>query len=138
MGNLRFISQTERTLPYELNKTFFLQKTLKLLFIQSHNIQGGGVYVLLACQIHFVVLPSFPIKIWGKSVQEFLSYDRKNKQTSRDYNFIYVNTHHVITFGNSASLPYLSLVRIILTKDVLKWKGGGTLTLSWMGYFGEI
>ena len=28
-------------------------------------------------------LPSSPIKIWGKSVQGFLSYDRKNKQTDR-------------------------------------------------------
>ena len=27
-------------------------------------------------------LPSYPIKIWGKSVQGFLSYDRTNKQTS--------------------------------------------------------
>ena len=37
-------------------------------------------------------LPSSPIKIWGKSVQWFLSYDRTNKhtdrQTNRDYNFI--------------------------------------------------
>ena len=28
-------------------------------------------------------LPSFPIKIWGKSVQGFLSYDRSNKQIDR-------------------------------------------------------
>ena len=30
-----------------------------------------------------VGLPRSPIKIWGKSVQGFLSYDRKNKQTDR-------------------------------------------------------
>ena len=30
-----------------------------------------------------VGLPSSPIKIWGKLVQGFLSYDRKNKQTDR-------------------------------------------------------
>ena len=30
-----------------------------------------------------VGLPSSPIKIWGKSVQGFLSYDRTNKQTER-------------------------------------------------------
>ena len=28
-----------------------------------------------------VGLPSYPIKIWGKLVQGFLSYDRTNKQT---------------------------------------------------------
>ena len=43
-----------------------------------------------------VVLPNSPIKIRGKSVQEFLSYDRTNKktikQTKRDYNFIYKTT----------------------------------------------
>ena len=32
-------------------------------------------------------LPSSPIKIWGKSVQGFLSYDRTNKIINRDYNF---------------------------------------------------
>ena len=41
-----------------------------------------------------VGLPSSPIKIWGKSVQGFLSYDQTNKQTdtmtNRDYNFIYI------------------------------------------------
>ena len=30
-----------------------------------------------------VDLPSSPIKIWGKSVQGFLSYDRTKKQTNR-------------------------------------------------------
>ena len=28
-----------------------------------------------------VILSSLPIKIWGKSVQGFLSYDRTHKQT---------------------------------------------------------
>ena len=36
-----------------------------------------------------VDLPSYPIKIWGKSVKGFLSYDLTNKQTNRDYNFIH-------------------------------------------------
>ena len=31
-----------------------------------------------------VALPSFPVKIRGKSVQGFLSYDRKNKHTKTD------------------------------------------------------
>ena len=39
-----------------------------------------------------VGLPSSPIKIWGKSVQGFRSYERTIKQTdrqaNRDYNFI--------------------------------------------------
>ena len=29
-----------------------------------------------------LVLPSFPIKIWGKSVKGFISYDRTSKQTN--------------------------------------------------------
>ena len=33
-------------------------------------------------------LPSSQTKIWGKSVQRFLNYDRAN----RDYNFIYIDT----------------------------------------------
>ena len=39
-----------------------------------------------------VALSSYPIKIWVKSVQWFLSYDRTNKQT-RDYNFLYIEMH---------------------------------------------
>ena len=40
-------------------------------------------------------LPDSPIKIWGKSVKGFLSYDRKNKQTNIDYNFIYRYTQYI-------------------------------------------
>ena len=36
-----------------------------------------------------MALSSSPIKILGKSVEGFLSYDRTNKQTNRDFNFIY-------------------------------------------------
>ena len=35
-----------------------------------------------------VVLPSTLIKIWGKSVKRFLSYDRTYKQTNRDYKYL--------------------------------------------------
>ena len=35
-----------------------------------------------------VVLPSFPIEIWGKSVEWFMNYERISKQTNRDYKFI--------------------------------------------------
>ena len=38
-----------------------------------------------------VRLPSSPIKIWGKSVEGFLSYDRTNKHTNRYYNFIFID-----------------------------------------------
>ena len=40
----------------------------------------------------------FPIKIRGKPVQGFKSYDRTLKQTekNKDYYFIYVNKIHVI------------------------------------------
>ena len=38
-----------------------------------------------------VDLPSSQIKIWRKSVQGSLSYDRTNKKTNRDYNFIYID-----------------------------------------------
>ena len=34
-----------------------------------------------------VDLPSSPIKIWDKSFQGFISYDRTYIQTNRDYNF---------------------------------------------------
>ena len=32
-----------------------------------------------------------PIKIWGKSVQGFLSFDRTNKETNRDKPFIFMD-----------------------------------------------
>ena len=38
-----------------------------------------------------MVLPRSAIKIWGKSVEGFLRYDRTNKQINRDYNFIYID-----------------------------------------------
>ena len=38
-----------------------------------------------------MVLPGYPNKIWGKSVSGLLGYDRTNKQTNRDYNFIYID-----------------------------------------------
>ena len=48
-----------------------------------------------------VGLQSFPIKIWGKSVQGFLSYDRTTKQTNehpnRDYNFIFLDVWALAT-----------------------------------------
>ena len=49
-----------------------------LLNLESKN-QGKNIPV---------GLPGFPIKIWDKPVQGFLSYDRTNKETNRDYNFI--------------------------------------------------
>ena len=36
-------------------------------------------------------LLSSPIKIRGKPVKGFMSYDRTNKQSNRNYNFIYIN-----------------------------------------------
>ena len=39
-----------------------------------------------------MILPSSPIKILGKSVKGFMSYDRTYKQTdNRDYNFINID-----------------------------------------------
>ena len=35
-------------------------------------------------------LETSSIKILGKTVQWFMSYDRTTKQTNRDYNFIYI------------------------------------------------
>ena len=43
-----------------------------------------------------MAIPSSPMKIWGKSVNMFLSYDRTNKQTNRDYNFIYIDIDYTI------------------------------------------
>ena len=43
-----------------------------------------------------MVLPRSPIKIWGKSVQGFLSYDRTTKQTKKDNNFIYIEIRDVL------------------------------------------
>ena len=68
------------------NKIFAIK--VDLLNLESQN-QAKNISV---------GLPISPIKIWGKSVQGFLSYDRTNKQTdwqtdrltNRDYNFIYI------------------------------------------------
>ena len=35
-----------------------------------------------------MVLPGSPIKIWGKLVKGFMSYDRTYKQSNRDYYFV--------------------------------------------------
>ena len=50
--------------------------TLKLNFCyeSGSNLKAKNIYV---------VLPSFPIKIWGKLVKGFLNYDRTFKQTHR-------------------------------------------------------
>ena len=45
-----------------------------------------------------LVVPSSPIKIWGKSVLRFIRYDRAYKQTNRDYNFIYWDIFYVHSF----------------------------------------
>ena len=39
-----------------------------------------------------VARSSSPIKIWGKSVHGFPSYDQTNKQTNSDQNFIYIDS----------------------------------------------
>ena len=57
------------------NKIFAIKVDLLNLESQHH-----------AKNIHVGLLSS-PIKIWGKSIQGFLSYDR----TNRDYNFIYID-----------------------------------------------
>ena len=53
-----------------------------------------------------VVLPRSPIKIWGKSVQGLLSYDR----TNIDYNFIYIDidTHTIC--------PIAAFLKYFMTK----------------------
>ena len=53
-------------------------------------------------------LSSSPIKIWDKSVQGYLIYDRTNKQTNRDYNFIYIDVSAVVT--NEKKEPEMSSV----------------------------
>ena len=65
----RLIKVTPAVYPH-LNDFSVKVDTLNLEFqIQAKNIPVG--------------LPSSPIKIWGKLVQGFLSYDRTNKQTDR-------------------------------------------------------
>ena len=57
-----------------------------------------------------VVLPSSPIKIRGKSVKGFLSYDRTNKQpdrqTNKDYIFIYKD---YIAIEKNKNIPIFSI-----------------------------
>ena len=50
-----------------------------------------------------VGLPSSPIKIWGKSVQSFLSYDRTNKKISNKYNFIFKDADLLYLTGEDIS-----------------------------------
>ena len=64
----------------------------------------------------FVVFPSFPIKIWGKSVQGFPSFDRTNKQTNRDYYFIYIDTSFVnLLYINTGK--YQSILNGVFAKN---------------------
>ena len=51
--------------------------------------------------------PEFPNQMWGKSVHGFLSYGRTNKQTNRDYNFIYID-FYIINFFLSLPDHYIS------------------------------
>ena len=55
-------------------------RSVFFIFLESQN---------QAIRTSFLDLQSSPIKIWGKLVKWFLSYDRTNKQTNRNYNFIY-------------------------------------------------
>lgn len=43
-----------------------------------------------------VVLPSYPIKIWGKSVKTFLGYSRTYKQTDITYQ-LYINVDNILS-----------------------------------------
>jgi len=65
----------------------FYRETKFLLSMSTHlESQNQAKNISLA-------LPSFPIKIWGKSVLGFLSYDRTNKQTRQtEIVFIYIDT----------------------------------------------
>ena len=64
-----------------------------------------------------MALTSSPIKIRGKSVQGFLSYDRKNKHTNgqknRDYNNLYIEdfAQYLYTKGEGDGL-YAHFTRI--------------------------
>ena len=44
-----------------------------------------------------------PIKIWGQSVQGFLSFDRTNKETNRDKIFIFMDK---LAFSDVANVIY--------------------------------
>jgi len=44
-----------------------------------------------------------PIKIWGQSVQGFLSFDRTNKETNRDKIFIFMDK---LAFSDLANVIY--------------------------------
>ena len=52
-------------------------------------------------------LLSSPIKIRGKPVKGSMSYDRTNKQSNRNYNFIYINI-----FINVSLPPILDIFNI--------------------------
>ena len=45
-------------------------------------------------------LPSSPIKMWGKSVQGFLSYDQTNKQTNRQTEITTLYTLRFLVYKN--------------------------------------
>jgi len=62
------------------------EKHYILYFIGIHN------FGLVHLELTFLfskkkVIENSSEWVWGKSVKEFMSYDRTSKQTNRDYNF---------------------------------------------------
>ena len=54
------------------------------------NVNPPNLDILNQAKNIHKVPTSSPVKILGKSVNGFLRYDRTNKQTNRDYYFIYI------------------------------------------------
>ena len=62
-----------------------------------------------------VGLPSSTIKIWGKSVKELLSYDRRNKQTDKQKLQLYIHRYFSIYFIlNKFAKPFYLYITYIL------------------------
>jgi len=86
---------------------------LRLLNLESQN-QAKNIPV---------ALPRSPTKVWGKSVNGFLSYDRINKQTNRDYNFIYIDKGYtIIQFITPLEWYNEKILLSHCSSQILKWK----------------
>ena len=79
-------------MPFTRTWTILLGNLIFVIKVDSLNLESQNQAKNIS-----VDLPSSPIKIWGKSVKRFLSYDRTNKQTADRqteittlYNNIYV------------------------------------------------
>jgi len=86
-----------KILFFLLSITFWEKKNVSIFWTKFSVLKSIFTVMIFKTELHLlsVVLVISKIKIWGKPVKGFMSYDQTYKQTNRDYIFVNIKIYYL-------------------------------------------